>query len=97
MSDADFLAVCWGKFVTELKKVFWDLPSGCIVSGVNDLTKSSGVMKITLVSASCSVAKYLKTLSGVLYALILFSYSMIYKKKFPRSNLKKKHQIFSVS
>lgn len=63
-------------------KILHYLPAGCIFPGVNDLTKSSGVINTSLSSPMCttlSVAKYLKTLSGVLYCLIRFSYSIIWR------------------
>lgn len=59
------------------------LPAGCIFPGVNDLTKSSGVMNTSLSSPMCTTlsdAKYLNTLSGVLYCLIRFSYSIIWNE-----------------
>lgn len=58
------------------------LPSGCLMPGVIQRRKSSGVINISWSPWSpCTfrVAKYRKILSGVEYCRIRFSYSMIWK------------------
>lgn len=73
-----------GPNFTRYKQRSISLPAGCIFPGVNDLTKSSGVINTSLSSPTCTtfrVAKYLNTLSGVLYCLIRFSYSIIWRTK----------------